>query len=267
MKKVGLIVLLFSFLSTFSQEQKKEEEKILMSYEFNYGFTFGNNELKVGAVSDQLLNFGNASHFIEPINLSVFYKNFGAGINVRINFLDKNQLDETASTERLNQLIGDSYFIKNESSESISDIKTGTYNSYYFGIQYRYLTNKFQFLPSFYVGSTEIDFAPQFYKLKEEGGNDFGEYYINHGNYFADELVTCLSYYASMKVGYQLNEFLYLQANLQYNVIRPDFIMEESLDFELSDRSLFETYKYNEPISNVQLGFGVFVLLNNVPAF
>lgn len=263
----GLIIssiCVFLLFVSFGKLLAQRDSSIHIFYSPNFGTQVSNFNAEETDISMNLSNLRPSDVYSEWFNFGViFQQKWGVAFKLRGNY-QRSYFDRTEYVNnQLREQYPNHFFRVQEYGED--DGVLGGYSNIFIGIFYQYSYKKWEFIPSFYIGATELHFNDFQADIKERNAHTIIQYRLYRlQNDNGETFETYTTFSPTLKVNYRISKLFAFSSELQFTTFRLTYEYNEIFDNRLTGEIRSSKIKFNDRINSFQVGLGISINLTQL---
>jgi hypothetical protein len=256
-----LLFILFSFgiltHSVYGQDSSTYKSKL--QTRLLVGTNIPVTKLLQGAETDYLFEYDDHSYYWQILSLTYFFHrhwgvefNFQAGTSSRI----RKRIDNFIAN--IQSEYGANYYVNPRINSNEFNFFGGSMQRSYFGIIYRFETDKFYAYPKFLFGVTSSYKNRVNIDLKKRNFNNEYSLSYSDGKVPNDEH---FSLAPSVSFGYKIFKRFYLNADIMFSYFRTNVVFEKEFTDLYTKKSTMKHFDYKKDILTLSLGAGLIFVI------
>lgn len=246
----------------FHAAKAQDHKRLYSRWDFQpaAGYNFSNTTLETGEITDYLIDYDFNNFYWQPVSATFYLFNF-LGIEITLQESSSDKGDNSEKFEQtLDETYGEKYFISHtpnyhQSEGFVGDILTG-----YYGIVFRYQTNKFQWKAKMQIGSMSFSNDTETISLKEKGSNNQLQVIYSSSTQEPTSTIIAPSLYAA----YRIYKLFLVHVNFNFTYTNINFTYQEEITNLVTSESQFRAIPYSETLRKFAFGAGITIELGTI---
>ncbi len=247
----ALVVLTWVFINACAGQSTNKSSYVKWTFNAGGGVHIPITKLKVGSLSDELIQYSNGGFYYQPLLSSIYWsEHWGIDIIGQFSLLQP----QDRQSDRIHQYVlsnfQEDYFILNESE---SNRKKSSVEKILFGLCYRINKNRFQTNTKVYIGYSSFYIDWYSADLKEKDSNVYRKIDFTASERPIDAGTIAIG----VSESYRFYKRFSVRADFMYAYFRSNFSISQTNKNLYTEEIIEEVHSYKRGIHSISLGLGI----------